>query len=475
MDPVADLLGESRPAPHPRAVLFANLQRYVAAQLPGAERDRAEAVARIAHIEGAPHASFDSFAQRDEILAAAKIRLADCDGRLSWLRFVEAIKVHMPRTAMATKPTWSFAGDILRVAHDIQALVKRTVPAGRGGKDDLPLVYVSNPPRHGKSLLLDQLFPDEAAAGVCVLGVTYNSATQIKRDDLGTTADGALRGLLLRALNELALGQRNWDDKWDFSPLALADDPVRVFSDMLGLEGAAAPRLLVNIDEISKLIDDSRCQWAKDPVQRKLFWQKLHSLMQASNNWIRIVMTGFTDSPSDAVTASDVPCKLFGLSMITLPEQEVLAAELVWAYAVDNSEPFPGLLWTLVKSTPGLLGLWAQHIDLHLHTGGGIAGSGGGVACACWTAGAQAGVKANIREWRVTDAFKAALYLNRCHLLHAIADDSMRTNDLAKMEALVPWVAVLVRNADDNWPRIVKFMVNEDNLTRVSVASYGLR
>jgi hypothetical protein len=320
VDPVAEeLLGESQPTPHPRAVLFANLQSYVTAQLPVAERACDEAVARIAQIEEAPHASFDNFVHHDGLLAVAKIRHSDCDGRLSWLRFVEAIKGHMPRTAMATTPKWSFAGDILQVANDIQALVKRTVPAGRGGKDDLPLVYLSNPPRHGKSLLLDQLFPDEAATGVCVLGVTYNSATQIKRDDLGTTADGALRGLLLRALNELALGQRNWDDKWDFSPLALADDPVRVFSDMLGLGGADTPRLLVNIDEISKLIDDSRCQWAKDPVQRKLFWQKLHSLMQASNNWIRIVMTGFTDSPSDALTVSDVPCELFGLSMITLP------------------------------------------------------------------------------------------------------------------------------------------------------------
>ena len=81
-------------------------------------------------------------------------------------------------------------------------------------------------------------------------------------------------------------------------------------------------------------------------------------------------MTGFTDSPSTAVSASDVACRPFSLSMITGPEQELLAAELVWAYAVENVEPFPGLLWTLTKSTPGLLGLWAQLMKMHRHEQG---------------------------------------------------------------------------------------------------------
>jgi hypothetical protein len=48
----------------------------------------------------------------------------------------------------------------------------------------------------------------------------------------------------------------------------------------------------------------------------------------------------------------------------------------------------------------------------------------------------------------------------------------MRTSDLMRMEAMVPWVAVLVRNADRNWPRILRFLVNEDNLTHVSFAGH---
>lgn len=146
---------------------------------------------------------------------------------------------------------------------------------------------------------------------------------------------------------------------------------LQVFRRMLGLDSDNAPRLLINIDEISKLLDDDCGSfWARDMAQLKDFWRGLSSLTRATTNWTRIVMTGFTDSPSESVSASDVACRPFALSMIAGPEQEVLAAELVWAYAVENKRPFPGLLWALTKSTPGLLGLWAQLIELHAHEQG---------------------------------------------------------------------------------------------------------
>lgn len=304
------------------------------------------------------------------MLAAAQKVYTSALGKLTWLRDAAAIPAHRPRTAMATAPTWSFAGDLLAVARDIEALVSETVPIGRGSKDDLPLVYVSNPPRHGKSLLLDRLFHNEAARGVCVLGATYNAATLIGREDLGASALGALRGLFLRLINDLVFGRPNWDEIWDHSPLASAENPLQVFREMLGLDSPSAPKLLINIDEVSKLVDDDACVWARDVTQQKTFWRGLYSLTRATQNWTRVVMTGFTDTPNDTVTASDVSCRPFALSMILGPEQELLAAELMWAYAVENTEPFPGLLWALTKSTPGLLGLWAQLIKLHLHVRG---------------------------------------------------------------------------------------------------------
>lgn len=44
----------------------------------------------------------------------------------------------------------------------------------------------------------------------------------------------------------------------------------------------------------------------------------------------------------------------------------------------------------------------------------------------------------------------------------------MRIHDFGRLEALVPWVSSLVRQAEKNWPTIVRFLVEEDDLSRVS-------
>ena len=89
-------------------------------------------------------------------------------------------------------------------------------------------MYVSNPSRHGKSLLLDNLFQNEAEENVCVLNVTYNDGTRSPaREDL-ISAVGALRGLLLRLLDDLVFKNPNWDDCWKHCPLVTAEDPVKV-------------------------------------------------------------------------------------------------------------------------------------------------------------------------------------------------------------------------------------------------------
>ena len=84
--------------------------------------------------------------------------------------------------------------------------------------------------------------------------------------------------------------------------------------------------------------------------------------------------------------------------MITGPEHELLAAELVWAYVVEN-QPFPGLLWAVFKSTPGLIGLWAHTINLHRHR----------VACDCGDSTHALGIKADVGK---------ANYKEQCFLSH---------------------------------------------------------
>ena len=200
--------------------------------------------------------------------------------------------------------------------------------------------------------------------------MTADNPVQVGHTELVTEWGSAHKALSCCAIQRSPPLYTLSPDPRPSSGRSLSDRP-QVFREMLDLDGET-PRLLICIDEVSKLVDDDsrdRC-WTKNGAEQKTFWRRLFSLTRATPNWLRVVMTGFTDSPSEAVSASDVGCRPFALSMITGPEQELLAAELVWAYAVENTEPFSGLLWALTKSTPGLLGLWAQFIELHFHSQG---------------------------------------------------------------------------------------------------------
>lgn len=283
-----------------------------------------------------------------------------------------------PRRSLLThKPDWAFAGNLEATSREIMDLVSYTVGFGLGTKEDLPLIYVSNPPRHGKSLLLDSLFQEDPT--VCVLNVTYNAGTSHRAEEW-VSPEGAVCGLLVRLLHDLAIGHpTSWTDSWDSNPLtkllprAITEhDPgclVRSFQEMLKLHdkrSLAPAKMLICIDEISVLMDHPKNAWFSDEdnERQKRFWRAIFALTRADNNWVRVVMTGFTDNPVTAVAASDILCHPMSLSMISEAEQEVLAAELLWVHAFRNVR-FPGLLWTLVKSTPGLLGVWAHQIKLN--------------------------------------------------------------------------------------------------------------
>ena len=47
----------------------------------------------------------------------------------------------------------------------------------------------------------------------------------------------------------------------------------------------------------------------------------------------------------------------------------------------------------------------------------------------------------------------------------------MRVSDLHGMEKLVPWVAVLVRNAEKNWELVKDFLAEEDDVRLVRESS----
>jgi hypothetical protein len=417
--------------PNARRILLDKVQAYAKSQLQAAASESLSVEALMQALKDL----------RPDEIARVVQQLTEANAlqeRRSWLKAVLELTEPQPRTRLAFTPSWSFAGDLCEVARTIEQLVSLTVPpgAGRGSKDDLPMVYVCNPPRHGKSLLLDRLFPDDH--NVCVLAMTYNAASHIPETEY-TCEKAALKGLCLRLLQSLLFPEHHKMFNLPNSPFAATGDPVALFQEMLGLltdSGDAPTKVLICIDEVSKLLDDERCTWASDKLKMKSFWQGLYSVTRATPNWVRVVMTGFTDTPNNAIASSDVASFHASLSMMTTPEREQLAAELVWAYAAKNVV-FPGLLWSLVKSTPGLLGLWAQHVRLHLETPPNDAAALAGPAVANPLPPPAAG----------------------CVINADVEGADRRLLDLVTPS--VPWVSVLSHRAKPNWSIISRFMIEE--------------
>jgi hypothetical protein len=333
-------------------------------------------------------------------------------GMLLWFKHISECKSYAFRSRLSRIPKWSLAGDLNDVATKIMSDVNKMSGNEIGTKDDRQLVYVLNPPRHGKSLLLDKLFDSDQ--GVCVLNVTYNAATISIADELESVT-GAMHAFLLRLLCDLLCDDiGSWKKLWKHSPFEGKDtsDMVELFKSMVGITRDSSWKLLICIDEVSKLTDDSANKWS-GKEEAEMFWRGLFSLTQSCTAWVRIVMTGFTDSPREAVNASDVVCLSYSLSMITNAENEVLCRELLWAYAAHNV-PFPGLLWVLMKSTPGLLGLWAQQIDL-------------------------------CNPISKVDLGKTFSF----------------TDNFSGLMSAVPWAAHLNKNAAKNWPLIRAFLLED--------------
>lgn len=383
-----------------REAYFTRLRRWL-------EIRREETQKKFAEAERRWRSFYDSLPNFANEEKRARSERDELEAQLAWFDTALRAEKARDRTMLAHAPTWSFAGNLQKVASTIEECVSRTV-AGIGSKDDRPFVYVSNPPRHGKSLLLDTLFRNNTS--VCVLCVTYNAATHIHPTEL-KSAEGALCGFFTRLLNDFVFGYTAWEDALEGSPFRDVPSPQRIFRDMLELLRPQAP-LLICIDEISKLLDDPNNEWKVRIEDQKLFWRGLYSITGAMTNWIRVVMTGFTDAPEKAVAASDVGCLPYQLSLITNAECELLAAELLWAHAATNVR-FPAFLWALVKSTPGLLGVWAQQIALGKDNG---------------------------------PFPKQAMNLH---------------DDLSGAAQMVPWVKVLIDNAERNWAVICRFMEEE--------------
>lgn len=260
-------------------------------------------------------------------------------------------------------------GNLEKVVKSIEQEV-HTCSSNRGNvKENYPFICVVNPPRHGKSLLLDRLFLNRN--DVCVVEMTYNSTTNLT-DQEGKSSKIALYYFWLRfihavipfeySLFELPVIVGLFDESKNYNLLWAMNILKDVFNmrPFNNVDGTSKS-LLIAVDEFSKLVDTAQ-KWNED--ERKFFINSLQNEHKAKR-FVRFVFTGFNRGITKLMEASSAQVMTFALSLCDFSSAKPLLKKIKEKYDEDSNHheiKFPSLLYEVVKSTPGLVGLWAERL-----------------------------------------------------------------------------------------------------------------
>lgn len=264
-------------------------------------------------------------------------------------------------------------GNLEKVVKSIEQLVD-TSSSNKGNfdvKENYPFICVVNPPRHGKSLLLDRLFLN--SNDVCVVEMTYNSTTNLT-DQESKSSRISLYYFWLRFIHavipfEYSLQELN--DMTKVGPfnelknynLLWATNILRDVFNMIPFTNVdgTSKSLLIAIDEFSKLVDKAQ-SWNKD--DKNSFVSALQNEHKAET-FVRFVFTSFNRGITKLMEASNAPVMTFALSLCDFSSARPLLQQIKYQYdkkdSIENTK-FPTLLYEVVKSTPGLVGLWAERL-----------------------------------------------------------------------------------------------------------------
>lgn len=268
---------------------------------------------------------------------------------------------------------WPIVGNLLKVIEEIEGLLlanaiqNAEMQTNNNCKEDLPFICLINPPRFGKSLLLDKIFADSPNR-VRVISITYNNNSNVTASEV-QSYKSALYYLYLRIIRAVIGLEYSFSDVSDI--IGKFDDNT-VYSlswckQMIKMKFHRNPfvddlgqqiNLLIGVDEFSKLIDMVSNSWSAQ--DKKFFVNTLQNDKQAGP-FIQYIFTGFTWDLTSLLSVSAVPIRSYSLSLCDYSSAKPLLKEIVGAYK-NYHLSVPMDIFEVVKSTPGLVGYWAERV-----------------------------------------------------------------------------------------------------------------
>jgi len=239
--------------------------------------------------------------------------------------------------------------------------------------ESFPFICVVNPPRHGKTLLLDRLFMNRD--DICVVEMTYNGNTNLTtEEEHGKSCQIALYYFWLRFIHSVIpyalplldvskkVGSFNSSTNYNLSWAKSTLKDVFLMNPFENIDGTSKS-LLIAVDEFSNLIDVAQL-W--DRQEKNLFMGSLRN-EHRSEPFVRFVFTGFNRGMNNLMQISGAALKVLSLSLCEFSSARPLLHKIKEEYEKEEylnikKTPFPLFLYEVVKSTPGLVGFWAERL-----------------------------------------------------------------------------------------------------------------
>ena len=236
-------------------------------------------------------------------------------------------------------------------------------PGNNSAKEDIPVVCIVNPPRHGKSLLLDRIFYDRS--DVRVVEITYNNNSNVTEEET-RSPQRALYHFWLRFIGSVCghsfvslISSVPFEDNLTYTLAWAKKILLKNYhrNPFIDAGSKTQLRLVIAVDEFSKLTDELARWHIED---KKAFIRSLCNERQES---VQFVFTGFNTEMNACMEESGVQVIFKTLSLCDFSSAKPLLKLIIDAY--PEGVKIPMLLFETVKSTPGLVGLWAERVLHH--------------------------------------------------------------------------------------------------------------
>lgn len=280
------------------------------------------------------------------------------------------------RPSLASYHPSILIGNLKETVNEVENLLFEYQRKGKTDitKENLPFFCIVNPPRHGKSLFLDSIFKDRS--DIRVVPMTYNNNSNLTDVELHSPRH-ALFNFWLRFICSVT------GDSLTYLQQTLLDShhPIGGFREVgveytldwakeiilrrynrnpfVDAESKQQLPLIIAVDEFSKLTDRMKEKnWRKE--EELEFFGKLSNAKRL-DPLIQFVFTGFNKEMSSSVRESGAQFKCLSLTLCDFSSSKPLMREIVRVYR-ERKVAVPMLLYETVKSTPGLVGLWAERV-----------------------------------------------------------------------------------------------------------------